>query len=931
MSFGNGFSRRHLLQGGALAIIGKMGVAQATTTNQDFEPALVDSDNDAPAGSTPAKRRVQFDVHNSGVNPNGTAPRSEVEQLWTTSVAGSIKSSPAVVADTLYVSSDMGVFALSTTDGTEQWRVEWDRSSDQSDWSSTKHSRSSPTVVDSTVYVGNSSGTMFSVNADDGTVRWTRDLDGSIFASPQVEDGSLYIGTTGRMCYSLDVSDGSTEWMKSAGRQAPVVGSSVLIDDTVVFAGGLSPVTRRDGPHDSGPGTLRAFDVESGSLQWEFPEPVNDPYMPWQLGREIGGIPVSLTADENAIYFYTREQHERIRDHPDMFFHAVDAQRGFELWQQPHVNRPYGSFAVDQDRLYGWNYVDDYVAFCALDKGSGAVLWSQRFSGAVTHPRSPVVVGDVVYVCAPARVDETVYALDTRTGQVLWTYDTGTFAVGPPAPVGGSVYVGDHNGTVTALGTKGELELSVKTTESNPMRGEKTKLEFSIRNTSSVPVTPRLNLNSTPENLSIEGHFDDGGTFDAADTPSWNWAELETNEQVTPSLTLVVDEEADAAEHTITAEVTDDDDETFPTFDIETTLTITETEFDQKKHDKQDLADRITAAAKTLDESSTVENALGELSAAVDSEEVDEQVASEAVDRMILGEEITDTAIKTVGPGQSQDPETRETNLARAIAQNTVDAAATAATMAAQIARLVRFIPNRFKRHLTFGVDDLLDEATTFIQRKARLSDNIATLLGADGPIGSAFEDIRTATNPVDSSADLVLGQFEKEQELERELRAAFEGGRSNDNISKVVTTMTERLSGQLGPSPEPYFNDSFKTAEAASTDAINEIIEIATEADKELERAEIRGVVTEVLSTIMWAFRQHFARPSGTGAATIGQISRRRGVGRMMFTMQITLDLWAKFMEPLATVTDGAVALAEIGRAHNHGIGSVGGWGDLQ
>ena len=73
--------------------------------------------------------------------------------------------------------------------------------------------------------------------------------------------------------------------------------------------------------------------------------------------------------------------------------------------------------------------------------------WSYT-TGAPVDFSSPAVVNDVVYIGSD---DDNVYALDSGTGTLLWSYPTGGPVASSPAVVGGVVYVGSYDGNVYAL------------------------------------------------------------------------------------------------------------------------------------------------------------------------------------------------------------------------------------------------------------------------------------------------------------------------------------------------------------------------------------------------------------------------------------------------------------------------------------------------
>ena len=52
--------------------------------------------------------------------------------------------------------------------------------------------------------------------------------------------------------------------------------------------------------------------------------------------------------------------------------------------------------------------------------------------------------------------DNIVYALDAKTGEPLWTYETGGGVFSSPAVSGGIVYIGSDDGFVYALRIRDE-------------------------------------------------------------------------------------------------------------------------------------------------------------------------------------------------------------------------------------------------------------------------------------------------------------------------------------------------------------------------------------------------------------------------------------------------------------------------------------------
>ncbi len=107
----------------------------------------------------------------------------------------SIKTTPAIYRDTLYVGSrDHRLYALNATTGQTRWHVLTDGEVD-----------SSPVVADGTVYFGTSDGHLWAVSAQNGHVHWKLPL-GAKVETPVVANNILYVGTRAGYLYAIDAT-----------------------------------------------------------------------------------------------------------------------------------------------------------------------------------------------------------------------------------------------------------------------------------------------------------------------------------------------------------------------------------------------------------------------------------------------------------------------------------------------------------------------------------------------------------------------------------------------------------------------------------------------------------------------------------------------------------------------------------------------------
>ena len=86
----------------------------------------------------------------------------------------------------------------------------------------------------------------------------------------------------------------------------------------------------------------------------------------------------------------------------------------------------------------------DYGFWSAMDAATGEILWQTPDPLVGNVNQGPVTVAnDVVFVCS-MDVDGHMYALDTRTGSVLWSFASGGSCNAGAAVAGSSVYWGSN-------------------------------------------------------------------------------------------------------------------------------------------------------------------------------------------------------------------------------------------------------------------------------------------------------------------------------------------------------------------------------------------------------------------------------------------------------------------------------------------------------
>jgi len=162
----------------------------------------------------------------------------------------------------------------------------------------------------------------------------------------------------------------------------------------------------------------------------------------WSL--PLGGLSTPVVVD-GIVYFSSQHSYDGAQGSCVFAFNAID---GTKLW---HYAIPGGSGGISSSSAVvgGVVYVGaDNNNVYALDAKSGRVLW--QFATGDPVGSSPAVVDGIVYVGSS---DHCIYALNATTGKKVWNYQTGGGVSSSPAVVDGVVYVGSEDHTVYAIDT----------------------------------------------------------------------------------------------------------------------------------------------------------------------------------------------------------------------------------------------------------------------------------------------------------------------------------------------------------------------------------------------------------------------------------------------------------------------------------------------
>ena len=325
---------------------------------------------------------------------------------WNFSTGGNVWSSPAVVANTLFIgSSDGKLYSIDVSSGAMKWAFKTGNAI-----------FSSPAVDKRTVYFGSSDHIFYALDAETGISKWTFETGEPITSSPAVLDGSVYFGSWDGSLYALSDS-GAPKWKYQT--KGAIYSSPAIARGKVYFG--------------SSDGNVYALDREKGQPVWAF-----------QTDDYVSATPVVIG---KIVYVGSWDGN----------MYAIGSDDGKLLWKFRTGAGVYSSAAVFEDSVIFGSYSGKL--YC-LDRYKGITKWSYYSKDSVYHS-SPVVANGVVYVGLGYK--NKVQAFHARTGEYLWSYPTGASVGASPAISETNMYIAASDGKIYAFGDIQQPDAKVNT------------------------------------------------------------------------------------------------------------------------------------------------------------------------------------------------------------------------------------------------------------------------------------------------------------------------------------------------------------------------------------------------------------------------------------------------------------------------------------
>lgn len=332
---------------------------------------------------------------------------ADLAPAWTFEIADGVESTAAIAAtpagELVFVAGlDGTLYALTLDGGSLRWKYE-----------TGEEIKSSPLVLDGSVYFGDELGRFHAVDAATGKPRWTIEVDASVTGSVNLSPaGCLLFGSYDNFLYCVSPADGKVRWK---------VETEGYVHGTPAVAGGKAVSSGCDG-------YLRIVDAADGT----------------EIKKvELGGYVAASPAIRDGVTYVGSFESQVL---------AVDLGSGEILWTYQHPQRKfpfYASPAVTAERVIVGGR-DKMVH--ALDRKTGEALWT--YASKARFDSSPVVSGDRVFVADQAG---ELLALALADGEVRWSFETGDSFTASPAIARGRLVISTESGTVYCFAPTAEL------------------------------------------------------------------------------------------------------------------------------------------------------------------------------------------------------------------------------------------------------------------------------------------------------------------------------------------------------------------------------------------------------------------------------------------------------------------------------------------
>lgn len=350
----------------------------------------------------PQKRWAAFSLNQQYYDPNGRADKypdfsvnkeyPQVKEQWVVQTGVGIYCSPAVEKDQLFVGDDMGCLtAYALKSGKKLWSFQ-----------SGKRIVGTPAVSQGIVVFGSADRHIYALNAKDGNLLWKVATAEPVLGAVTIEKGIAYVGTGNHTFHAIEIQTGKAKWVYT-GIKGYIETKPLVTEDKVIF-----------GAWDN---TLYALNKDDGKELWKW----------------TGGM-TRMHFSPAAVWPVAADGKVFITD-PQRAMTAINIENGETVWRtfESQVRETIG-LSEDGERIYSKTMNDSIVCYAA--KGNQPRrIWASNVGFGYEHAPSMQIEKDGVMFGSTK--EGLIFALEAKTGEVLWKHKIGNSLISTVVPVSG--------------------------------------------------------------------------------------------------------------------------------------------------------------------------------------------------------------------------------------------------------------------------------------------------------------------------------------------------------------------------------------------------------------------------------------------------------------------------------------------------------------
>lgn len=350
----------------------------------------------------PEKKWAAFSLTAAYYDRNGKADKypdfsvnkeyPRVKEQWTVQTGAGIYCSPAVEKETVFVGDDLGrLTAYTLKNGKQLWSFQ-----------SGKRIVGTPAVSDGIVVFGSADCRIYGLDAKDGRLLWTVDADKPVLGAVTIDNGIAYIGASDGCFRAIDIRTGKVAWTYTEVK-GYIETKPLVTEDKVIF-----------GAWDN---TLYALNKADGKEQWKW----------------TGGL-TRMHFSPAAVWPVAANGKVFIAD-PQRAMTAIDIRTGNTVWRtfQSMVRETIG-LSEDGERVYSKTMNDSIVCYSTQGE-QPRQLWASNVGFGYEHAPSMQVEKDGIMFGSTK--EGLIFALEAKTGKVLWKHKIGNSLISTVVPVNG--------------------------------------------------------------------------------------------------------------------------------------------------------------------------------------------------------------------------------------------------------------------------------------------------------------------------------------------------------------------------------------------------------------------------------------------------------------------------------------------------------------